>query len=311
MKSKSCQYNGDSFNLSREGAGLSGWGFEFTVDKHRPACQGISLITECSGNRLVFWIPEKEWCEWVSLQIPVSSFREMEKDFIAVIAEWVLSPLSTLLREHNLPEFGKVSAVSAGGPVHSCWRVNISRSNYFLPIYLKQVPDQWWLSVMTFMTPSTDLMHEFPLSLGWTLLERGQWKNVVAGDAISAVNVEDSLGCFCLCMDKEILQLSIQENGTRVVAKASSLLPNSITEDLHVIWIDAGVIRFSSSSLAGLGEGKIVSYDFMAYPGACLRINNRIVGQGDIIRFSNMWSVRLKTKSSKAGSTSRQFNNFL
>ena len=291
MKSKSCQYNENLFNLSREGARFSGWNFEFTVDKHKPTGSGVSLVTECSGDRLVLWIPEKEWCEWVSLQVPVSSFRETEKDLLPVIADWLLSPLSTLLHEYKIPAFEKVTSVSAGGPVHSCWRVSVSQNNYILPIYMKQVPDKWWLSVMTLMNPSKDLIHEFPLSLGWALLERDQWKKIVAGDAVSLVGVNDSLSCFHLCVGKQNFQLNISGNGSGMVSKASSLLPDNLAEDLHVIWLDVGVISLSSSALSGWEDGKMVEYNFIAYPEASLRIN--------------MWSVRLKTKSSKAGRASR------
>ena len=282
------------FNLSRIGAMAEFDGYRLSSERAEPSGPGVRLRTHSAGEELWLWVPETEWCAYLTPQLAVPALNQIDPALLPLLASWTLAPLDGWLQQSGEPPLTTASAEAAPAPKR-CWRLLLTQGSRCLPVYLEQVPERWQRNLLSSLQPSPQQEHTLPLILGWSLVPQAQWQDLALGDALPIVGACDSLERLWLDPGSAAAQIKLI-GATRAQIEEPAPPLFETPPGTLLLSVEAGRATFRASELANWAPGNELSLQASASPLLHLMLEGRLMAQGELLRLDNGWAVRINSR---------------
>ncbi|MGL5701165.1 MAG: YscQ/HrcQ family type III secretion apparatus protein [Kluyvera sp.] len=268
------------------------------------------------GTLCEIWLAENDWQNWCEGTLGTSLAKDIDPQLLAGVAEWGLSPL--------LMASGAKLHSPSGEPTR-CSILN----HYLAVIFAWQVdccsfravlfgwPASWFHSIVQKITARPRPVHLLPPAsfscyAGWCEVSVNEIRNICIGVGLrvnsfghprdgefvavlatgSAVRIRIESGEYVkieeLVNDMESL---LAESGDDI--DASSSLSLHLDTLPQKILVEVGQIDITLGALRTLREGDLLATEVRLTPEVRLRLNGRVIGQGELIACGDNFVVRV------------------
>lgn len=271
----------------------------------------IADDTPCS-----IWLPESDWQRWCEGTLGTASDKEVDAQLLAGIAEWGLSPL--------LQESGAKLYNSPGEP-RSCSILN----QYVVLVFAWQIdgyafrcvlfgwPTTWFRIIALRVSPGVRPVRLLPpvafaCYAGWCQASMHEITGIVPGTGLRM----SPFGCP---RDSELVVLLATGNAARIRIKEGGVVKiEALVNDMETLLaedsdragpdsplsyhldslpqkllVEVGQIDIALGTLRTLREGDFIATEARLSPDVKLRLNGRVIGEGELIACGESFLVRV------------------
>lgn len=281
----------DIFHLSRIGASAEQDDHRLLSHIARPAGRGVRISSQFEGEALTFWVPEADWCTWLTPHLAIASVDGIADEFRPLLASCTLAPLHDFLQAQGLPGFSSADAEAAAAPEGDYWRITVQTGDHCLPLYLVDVPLDWHRSVLAAFSPNPDEIHDLALGLGWCLLPEKDWNEVCVGDALPLYGMADTLNRFWLHPAASPGRIRLLGVDRAAIDDGSGTLeppPGTLC-----LAVEAARTYITANELACWELGREMTLQVNVLPMLRLTTHSGLVAFGQLIRLEDGWAVRI------------------
>ncbi|VVE55427.1 FliM/FliN family flagellar motor switch protein [Pandoraea sputorum] len=284
-----------AFELSRIGATAHLDGCVLVADRAQAGGPGLTLSTRCGGELLCFWVPEREWCDWIAPQLPVHALAQIPSELLPLLAGWTLAPLDGWLQQQDLGALSQPEASTGEAPGHG-WRLTLEDGARRLPLFVQHAPAALFQALLATLTPSPEQEHDLPLALGWCLLAPAALHGLEVGDALPIIGMADTLDVLWLHPDASPGQLNLHDAHCAVVVDAPTPPADDLPGTLRLA-VEVGRARLAAGALASWVPGVELHIDARAHAALRLTAGERVWAQGQLLRLDDGWAMRIDARA--------------
>ncbi len=319
--------------LRQLGAGRGGpieWAgttVELSVHHLAMGGEGLMLTRARNGESWSVWVDEPAWCEWIAPLVPAPSFDAVPLDLRTALAAWTLAPLLTCLDDDTTPA-PVFDVARQSCPARADWvvtlTVSLNAEARTVRLRLLDWPTARLASLLNALEPLPPPArpdHRVALSLiaGAVELRGSQLAGLTAGAGLVldwACDIE--AGRFCLFQRKQLAFLSQLETGAWQVddllnevetmqsdadaqpAQSAPMMTNSqagaaaLNDVTFTVVAEVAQAELSLSQLASLETGDLLDMPAAGDGRVTLKVNQRTIGHGRLIRIGERVMVRIE-----------------
>ncbi|BEV73201.1 hypothetical protein THUN1379_26830 [Paludibacterium sp. THUN1379] len=274
--------------LSRQGASAP-WRDGLQHAHYRQAQgPGVRLRASCEGVPVAFWVPEPEWCHWLSPLLPVPNLSALAQDWQAAAAAWTLAVLEPVWQALALPLCREAQLDAAPAPDSACWCLCFEAAGRRLPLYIEVLPGEWLMRWLSTMSPP-DIGLNLPLGIGWCAWPPG---GAQLGDALPVLAAAEALDVFWL--DPLASPGRVQLLSPDRLQVVDSMVP-AMPDDERAGWlaVEVGQVQLAAQDVWPWQAGKIMAVQSAANPLVRLSSARGVVAQGGLLQWQQGWAVCL------------------
>ncbi len=283
-----------AFALSRVDAGLEANGYQVRCDRACASGAGLQIAVVSDGQALRFWVAEGDWYQWLTPQLAVCRFMEIEEELRPVLAAWTLNELNDLLSNQGLPDCKDAQLSRSAAVDGECWRLTFSREDgRRLPLYCQNVTDDWLQAVLRVLSATAEREYALRLVMGWCFATRDEWQRVQVGDALPLYGGSDRGDCFWLQHAQAILgrvQYAAADQALLVDAGCGA---NQRRAQMLGLAVEVGKSHVAAPTLAQWCKGQTLTLPVTGFPVLRLTQNGALRALGQLLHFDNGWLVRI------------------
>ncbi|MBV8048523.1 MAG: hypothetical protein JO171_15340 [Paludibacterium sp.] len=283
----------DLFLQTRIGAqGASGEAV-VTARRARPAGPGVRIDAYGDGEALSFWVPEADWCGWLAPHWPAPALAALDRTMWPLAAGWTLTVLDGLLSAAGLAPCAAARPMPAEAPAARHWCLLCQSETRRLPLFVLAAPEAWLRGVLAALAPDEAAWLSLPLGLGWCPAPA----TLAVGDGLAIAGAGEELDQFWLHPAATPGRLRLIAPDLAEIGAAATTPPA-----LPGAWtVEVAALRAPAAALWPWRPGEAVAVEVAPYPLARLASGGGVMAQGELLRLTDGWAVRIAHLPSVCG----------
>lgn len=262
------------------------------------------------------WLAESNWQRWCEGTLGTSSEKEIDAQLLAGIAEWGLSPLlqasGAIL--HNGPgEPRRCSILNQYVALVFSWQID----GYAFRCVLFGWPTTWFRNIARQVSPGVRPVRLLPpvafaCYAGWCQASMYEMTSIGTGTGLrmSPFGRPRDGELVVLLATGSAARIRIEEGGEVKIEELANDMESLLAEDSdrtgpasplsyqldslpQKLLVEVGQIDIALGTLRTLREGDLIATEARLSPDVKLRLNGRVIGEGELIACGDSFLVRV------------------
>lgn len=279
--------------------------------------QGRLFSVTAEDTPCSVWLAESDWQRWCEGTLGTSSEKEVDAQLLAGIAEWGLSPLlqASGAKLHNPPgEPGRCSILNQYVTLVFAWQID----GYAFRCVLFGWPTTWFRAIAQQVSISVRPVRLLPpvafaCYAGWCQASMLEMTSIGPGTGLRMSpfgRPRDGELVVLLATGSSAARIRIEEGGKVKIEALVNDIESMLAEDsdcaapasplsYHLeslpqkLLVEVGQIDIAFGTLRTLREGDLIATEVRLSPEVKLRLNGRVIGEGELIACGDSFLVRV------------------
>ncbi|ENP5941684.1 YscQ/HrcQ family type III secretion apparatus protein [Salmonella enterica] len=278
--------------------------------------QGRLFSVTAEETPCAVWLAENDWQRWCEGTLGTASEKEVDGQLLAGIAEWGLSPLlqASGAKLHNPPEEPRrCSMLKEYVAVVFAWQID----GYAFRCVLFGWPTTWFRAIAQQISPGVRPAcllppMAFACYAGWCQASVHEMTSIGPGTGLrmSPFGRPRDGELVVLLATGSAARIRIEEGGEVKIETLVNDMESLLAEDsdradsasplsYHLdslpqkLLVEVGQIDIALGTLRTLREGDLIATEARLSPDVKLRLNGRVIGQGELIACGKSFLVRV------------------
>ncbi|MFP2694239.1 YscQ/HrcQ family type III secretion apparatus protein [Enterobacter ludwigii] len=300
--------------LQTEGIDLGG--LHVTAQRWTDSPQGTLFSVTAEDTPCGVWLAESDWLRWCEGTLGTASEKEVDSKLLAGIAEWGLSPLlqASGAKLHNGPgEPRRCSMLNQYVALVFAWQID----GYAFRCVLFGWPTTWFRTIAQQVSPIVRPVRLLPpvafaCYAGWCQASMHEMTSIGPGTGLrmSPFGHPRVGELVVLLATGSAARIRIEEGGDVKIEALVNDMESLLAEDSdragpasplsynldslpQKLLVEVGQIDIALGTLRTLREGDLVATEARLSPDVKLRLNGRVIGEGELIACGDSFLVRV------------------